>query len=129
MKAALLAALWVGVGGFVGSVARFALASAVYRLAPHWAFPTGTLAVNFAGCLAIGWLAGWNETRHALGPDARLLVFAGLLGGFTTFSAFGYETVALLRGGQGLAAGANVALHLVLVVPAVWLGMRLAGVR
>ena len=113
--------LIVGAGSFLGGIARYALSGLVHR----WAgagFPWGTLAVNVAGCFLIGGVLHLVEDRTLLGPDARLFVAVGLLGGFTTFSAFGWETFELLRGGQlGLAllnVGGNVAAGLT----AVWLG-------
>ena len=89
--------LLVGAGGFVGSVLRYGLSGAVHRLLPFAAFPYGTLAVNVVGCLAIGLLAGWSEARQVIGPELRLFLFIGLLGGFTTFSTFGYETFEMAR--------------------------------
>jgi CrcB protein len=118
--------LIVGLGGFVGSVSRYALSGLVQRLAPSDLFPYGTLAVNVAGCLAIGLLHGMMETRMLLGPEARLFLFIGVLGGFTTFSTFGYESFALLRDAEAVRAGANVLLHVVLGLAAVWLGDGLA---
>lgn len=118
--------LWVGAGGFVGSVARYALGGAVHRLAPAAAFPYGTLVVNVLGCLLVGLVAGLAETRQALSPEARLFLVLGLLGGFTTFSAFGYETLALARDSEALKALANVGLHLVAGLGAAWLGITLA---
>ena len=123
MKALLL----VGLGGCIGSIARYALGMLLTQPAAHGRFPLGTFAVNVLGCLLAGLLAGWWERQALLSADARLFVFTGLLGGFTTFSAFGLETVALLRRGEpgtaALYAGASVALG----IAAVWLGLRVVA--
>lgn len=113
--------LLVGAGGFVGSVARFASAAAISRFSGG-AFPWGTLTVNVAGCLLIGLLAGGLEARQLMATQARLLLIVGLLGGFTTFSAFGLETLELLREARWGAAGSYVAASLLLGVFAVWAG-------
>ena len=81
--------------------------------AQGWAavFPWGTLAVNSSGCLLIGFLAMLFEQRLVVAPETRTFVLIGLLGGFTTFSSFGFETFALLRDGNTLLAAANVAVN------------------
>jgi CrcB protein len=117
----------VGAGGFVGSICRWALSGLVQRAFPAAAFPWGTLAVNVLGCLAIGALAALGETRQLFGPEARAFLFFGLLGGFTTFSTFGWEVVALARDGQHGPALLNVLSHLVLGFLAVWAGYALAA--
>ena len=84
--------------------------------------------MNLAGCLAAGLLAGFVE-RHpdALSAEARLLLFVGLLGGFTTFSAFGLETAQLLRRGEWLVASGYVGGSVLLGLALVLLGLRLTG--
>ena len=114
-------ALLVGAGGLIGSVLRYWVSSAAQRSLPA-AFPFGTLAVNLIGCAAVGALAGWLSARETPSTELRLFAAVGVLGGFTTFSAFGWETVALLREGAAQRAFANVALHLVLGLGAVWAG-------
>lgn len=116
----------VGMGGFLGSVFRYLLSGWVHRIAGDGWFPYGTLAVNVLGCLAIGLLNGIAEERQVFSPETRLFLFIGLLGGFTTFSTFGYETFALARDAQMLAALTNIALQLALGLSAVWLGNALA---
>ena len=118
----------VGVGGFVGSVSRYYLSGLVLHLSAASRVPWATLVVNTLGCLVIGVLAGSAELWHVLSPSARLFLFSGLLGGFTTFSAFGYETYFLGREHLWFEAALNVGLHLVLALPAVWLGHRLVTV-
>jgi len=127
--AAVSDVLLVGAGGFAGSVLRYAVSGLVHRLMPFATFPFGTLAVNALGCLVIGVLGGFSEGRHAIGHDLRLFLFLGLLGGFTTFSSFGYETLALLRDGENARAAANVALQLVTGLGLAWAGYSLAVTR
>lgn len=122
-------ALLVGAGGFAGSVLRWACSGLVYRAVPAARIPWGTLAVNVLGCLAIGLLAGLVETRQAFGPRARLFLMVGLLGGFTTFSTFGYEANRLIEGGERAGAAAYVALHVVVGLAAVWLGYALSRLQ
>lgn len=118
--------LWAGAGGFLGSVLRYALGGALTRIKPGWAFPIETLVINVAGCLAIGLLAGLAESRGVFAGTTRVFLFIGVLGGFTTFSAFGYETFQLLRDGQWLPASASVALQVTLGIGGVWAGNVLA---
>ncbi len=129
LKAIFLQAFLVGLGGFVGALCRYALSGAVHRGLPQTAFPVGTLVVNLAGCLLIGYLAGLADSRQLFAPEFRLFAFIGLLGGFTTFSTFGYETVALARDAGYAQAAANVGLHVVLGLTLVWLAYGLASSR
>ena len=120
--------LWVALGGALGSVARYACSTAAAR----WlgaGFPYGTLFVNVAGSFAIGLLAALvsSDGRPVLGIDARAFVLVGVLGGFTTFSSFSLETLELARGGALGAAGANVALSVVLCLVGAWLGFAAGG--
>jgi CrcB protein len=114
--------LLVGGGGFLGSVARYYFGGMVTQAAAAPRFPVGTLAVNTLGCLAIGVVAGLAERLHLFSPSTRILVMTGLLGGFTTFSAFAYETLFLAREARWMAAGGNVLLQVGLGLLAVWLG-------
>lgn len=118
--------LLVGLGGFVGSALRYWLGGVVQAAAGGSTFPFGTLAVNVTGCFAIGFLSQLGETQGALSPGSRALLVVGLLGGFTTFSAFGNETLNLLRDSQRLAALANISANVLAGLGAVWLG-RLAA--
>lgn len=117
------ALLLVGLGGALGAALRYLVGGAVQRLDPTGSFPFGTLAVNVLGCLAIGLTAGLVEMRHGLGPAVRLFLLVGLLGGFTTFSSFAWETLELARGAALPAAFANVALQVVLGLGAAWTGL------
>lgn len=125
MKAVLLVAL----GGAIGSVARYKLSGFVLHHTVDWRFPAGTFAVNVIGCLAAGVLAGLAERQHILSADVRLLLFTGLLGGFTTFSAFGLETMHLVKRGDLAVAAANVALSVLAGLAALWIGMAAAGIK
>jgi len=118
--------LLVGVGGFAGSVSRYYLGGLVLHLFAASRFPLATLTVNTLGCLAIGAIAGLAEHTDLVSPATRLFLLTGVLGGFTTFSAFGFETFALGRGQLWSAATLNVGLHLIVALPAVWIGHRVA---
>jgi CrcB protein len=122
----MTAILLVALGGAVGSVARYKLSGWMLHHTLDWRFPAGTFTVNVAGCLLAGVLAGLAEKHELLSADARLLLFTGLLGGFTTFSAFGLETMYLLRKGELLVAGSNVALSVAAGLLALWLGLGVA---
>ncbi len=124
----MVVVLLVGVGGFGGSVSRYLIGRWVNQILGNPSFPYGTLTVNVIGCLFIGFLVGLAETRQVLNPETRGLLLVGFLGGFTTFSAFGYETFSLARDGQSLAAFSNVALQIAVGLGAVWLGYSLSRV-
>jgi CrcB protein len=113
-------ALIVGAGGVVGSVLRYWMSGFAHR----WidTFPIGTLVVNVIGCLVIGVFLSAAEFGDWLRPETRLLLTTGVLGGFTTFSAFGYETFALANERQYLAALGNISANVVLGLAAVGLG-------
>ena len=115
-----------GIGGFIGSTFRYAVTGFVQNWSRSIDFPYGTLAVNLIGCFAIGFLSQLAETRGVFNAETRTLICIGVLGGFTTFSAFGNETMNLWRDGENFLAGANIATHLVLCLGAVWLSRALA---
>lgn len=123
MMTAMKGVLLVALGGAVGSIARYKLSGWVLHQTLDWRFPAGTFAVNVIGCLLAGLLAGLAEKHDLLSPEARLLLFTGVLGGFTTFSAFGLETMHLLRRGEMLVAGCNIVLSVVAGLLALWLGL------
>jgi len=122
----VLPILLVGAGGFLGSIFRYVLSGWVHRILDNPWFPYGTLVVNITGSLAIGFLAGLADSRSLFSSEARLFVFIGLLGGFTTFSSLTIETFSLTRSAQLLAAAMNVTLQIFLGLLAVWLGNLLA---
>ena len=115
-----------GIGGFIGSSLRYAVTGYVQTWSRSIDFPYGTLAVNLIGCFLIGFLSQLAESRGVLTAESRTFVFIGILGGFTTFSAFGNETMNLWREGENLLAMANVAAHLLLGLGAVWASRALA---
>jgi CrcB protein len=115
-------AVWAGTGGFIGSVLRFGAGAVVARYLPGASMPLATLFVNAAGCLLIGVLTGAAESRIALPPELRVFLVVGILGGFTTFSAFGNETMMLVRADAHWRALANVVLNVVAGLSAVWIG-------
>jgi CrcB protein len=129
LKSALIHALAVGSGGFLGALARYGLSGLVHRQVPLAMFPYGTLVVNLLGCLVIGVVAGLVESRQLFGPEFRAFALIGILGGFTTFSTFGYETFAMIRDSEYLRAATNVGLHVVLGLTLVWLGYALTTSR
>ncbi len=115
--------LLVGTGGFIGSVLRYLVSGWIYGLSQSGvALPYGTMFVNVTGCFLIGLVGGLGEMRQLFSPETRLFVLVGLLGGFTTYSTFSYETLSLARDGQWLAIFLNIFLHLLLGLGAVWLG-------
>ncbi|MBN8549008.1 MAG: fluoride efflux transporter CrcB [Deltaproteobacteria bacterium] len=117
--------LIVGVGGFVGSILRFKVGSTIFHALPGTRFPWGTLTVNICGCMLVGIIASLLERLSSHNADLRLLLITGFLGGFTTFSAFGLETMQLLRIGEFSLAAANILASVLLGLTAVWLGLWL----
>jgi CrcB protein len=115
----------IAVGGGVGAVLRYLVAGWGQRLT-EGSFPLGTLIVNVIGCLAIGFVATLMTGPAIVREEYRFAILVGLLGGFTTFSTFGYETFALLAERGWLQAGGNVVASNVLGLSAVWIGHRLA---
>jgi CrcB protein len=118
--------LLVGGGGFLGSVARYVVSGIVLHSTGAARFPYGTLVVNVGGCLIIGVIAGFAERAGLFTPETRLFLMTGFLGGFTTFSAFAYETVFLAREHAWVSAFINVLAQVVLGLLAVLAGHRLA---
>ena len=118
----------VAIGGALGSVARYGVGQLLQARGPATRFPLGTLAVNLSGCFVIGLLAGLLASdRLSLRVPGREFVFVGLLGGFTTFSSFGLETLFLARGGSVGTAALNVAVQVGGGLVATWLGYQLGA--
>ena len=115
-----------GIGGFIGSALRYSVSGLVQGWSRSIRFPYGTLAVNLIGCLAIGFLSQLAEPRGYFTAETRTLVFIGVLGGFTTFSAFSNETMNLWREGESSLALVNIVAHLVLCLGAVWISRAIA---
>lgn len=116
--------LIAGAGGGAGSIARFLTQQWMSRTFPS-SFPWGTLLVNVAGCLIIGAVYALSEKGDILSPEMRLLLATGFCGGFTTFSSFAYENIALMRDGAYLYASAYIAASIVTGLLAVLAGIFL----
>lgn len=112
----------IGLGGFTGALLRYSVSGFVQNWSKNVSFPYGTLAVNLIGCFIIGALSQLVESQNVFPPEARSFVFIGLLGAFTTYSTFGNETVNLMMDGESLLSVANIGLHLLLGLGAVWFG-------
>lgn len=123
-------AYWlVGIAGVLGTWLRYVLGQWVQQAVPQGGFPAGTLAVNLAGCFALGWFSRWALDNPRIFPRFRTAVSTGFIGSFTTFSTFSVETVQLFRQEQWgigiLYAGLSMAGGLCLT----WLGTAVAGRR
>jgi CrcB protein len=119
--------LLVFIGAGLGGIMRYFCSTAMLR-AFGPSFPFGTFTVNMIGCLLIGLIAHLAETRSYLSQEMRTFLVVGILGGYTTFSSFGYETVTLLRDGHLTLALLNAGGQLVLGLVCVWLGMQVAKI-
>jgi len=119
-------ALLAGIGGFVGAALRHVLGGWIARASMGMDFPWGTFLVNLAGCLVAGLLMAWVTRSGLLTPSLRVLLFTGVLGGFTTFSAFGMETVQLLQRQEILVAVFYVLGSVTAALIAVWIGLAAA---
>jgi CrcB protein len=119
--------LLVAVGGAIGSMSRYQIGAMVLARTETWAFPLGTFLVNVLGCLIAGILIGVAEYRDFLTLEMRLLVFTGFLGGFTTFSAFGVESVALIERGQYAMAATYVISSVLVGLGALFAAIKLVN--
>ncbi|HEY4262077.1 MAG TPA: fluoride efflux transporter CrcB [Schlesneria sp.] len=119
--------LLVGAGGFVGSTLRFVVTNVAQSLFSE-RFPIGTLIVNLVGCLLIGAISQVFESRSESSESLRLFLVVGILGGFTTFSSFGNDTINAMRSSAVLLAGINVASQVVGGLFLVWLGRLMVQV-
>jgi CrcB protein len=117
----LLNLLLVATGGALGSVARYLLSTVILR-ATGSLFPLGTFAVNAVGCLVFGAIAGAASQRVQIAPELRVFLLVGVLGGFTTFSSYAFESFSLVRDGQFLAASLNIVGQVVCGLAGVWVG-------
>jgi CrcB protein len=125
MKGLLLVAL----GGAAGSIARYLLSGWALHHTVEWRFPLGTFLVNVIGCLAVGVLGGLVVKHDFFSPEARLFLFTGVAGGFTTFSALGLETFYLLRRHEVLVAGGYVIASIAVGMLVLWLGFMAISAR
>jgi CrcB protein len=111
----------IAIGGALGSVARYLISTFVLRTTGTL-FPLGTFVVNVIGCLAFGAIAGAASQRVQLAPALRLFLLTGILGGFTTFSSYAFESFTLVRDGQFLWASLNVAGQVIAGLAGMWAG-------
>jgi CrcB protein len=111
----------IAIGGALGSVARYLLSTFVLR-ATGTLFPLGTFVVNVIGCLVFGAIAGAASQRVQLAPALRLFLLTGILGGFTTFSSYAFESFTLVRDGQFLWASLNIAGQVIAGLAGMWAG-------
>ncbi len=121
----MLKTLFVFIGGGIGSVLRYLMSGWVYSI---WGsnFPYGTLSVNIVGSFVIGFFLTLAEDKFLVTPDIRVFVAIGIVGGFTTFSTFTFETFKLLKNGSLLIGGLNIVVSMTLALIAVWFGSILA---
>lgn len=116
--------LIVGLGGGIGSIGRYLCQKYFHELHPH-PFPFGTLIVNIVGCFLIGMFYSLSEKGNMITPEWRLFLTTGICGGFTTFSAFAYENVTLLKAGDLFYFGLYVSLSVLLGIAATFAGIAL----
>ncbi len=124
MKQEISNILVVAFGGGIGAATRYSLSNVVHRFIGS-SFPYGTLTVNILGCLLIGVLMTMFEERFLVNPSQRIFLTIGILGGFTTFSTFSYETIMMLKDSEFLYAGLNIIGSVALCLGATHLGMIL----
>ena len=113
-------------GGAFGTGLRYFLSLGIYSFVKAPRFPYANLVVNVSGCFAIGLLAELFEARVLVSPTVRIALLTGVLGGYTTFSSFAFETFELLRDGEMGLAALNLSANMLLGLAAVWAGIRLA---
>ena len=114
----------VALGGALGSIARYKVGGFVLHHAPSH-FPTSTFSVNVLGCFVIGLLAALVEHHDLFSPSMRLFLFTGFLGGFTTFSAFAYESAFLIRRTMASTSLLYVGLSVLCGLAAVFAGLKI----
>jgi fluoride exporter len=102
---------WVGLGGMLGSLARYGLSTSIAAFFDKPLLPYGIIVVNVLGCFLIGLFAGLMHAKHAISLPLQLFLMVGFLGGFTTFSAFGLETFQLLQQHHAYAALMDVLIQ------------------
>ena len=113
----------VGIGGFIGATLRYLVGNLIQNLLDNPEFPYGTLLVNLIGCLIIGFVIAISETQDNISQEIQIFLTVGVLGGFTTFSAFGIDTVNFIRNGDLHLGAINIVLQLTLGILAAWLGL------
>jgi fluoride exporter len=121
----MLNLLIIGIGGFIGAILRYIISGFFYDLYGD-KFPYGTLAVNLIGCFALGFFITMAEGKFIVSPQMRSFAAIGLLGAFTTFSTFSFETLALLQNELYSSAFFNILISVIVGLFAVWAGIVLA---
>ncbi|MCB0278404.1 MAG: fluoride efflux transporter CrcB [Calditrichaeota bacterium] len=117
---------YIGMGGFIGAVSRFLLGTYLQsKISSLSQFPIGTFIVNILGCLLIGIIGGLIESKNLFTPQLRLFLLAGVLGGFTTFSTFAFESFNLMSFENFWYFFLNLVGQVILGLFAVWLGIQL----
>jgi CrcB protein len=117
--------LWIALAGAAGTLCRYWLQDLVQRLG-GWTFPAGTLAVNALGSFLFGLIWALAEERLVIRPELRIILLAGFMGAFTTFSTFAFETGAFLRDSQWAMAAVNVAAQNVLGILCLFAGLAVS---
>jgi CrcB protein len=125
VKIAAIKLMTVALGGALGASLRYVIAAATHEFFGH-NFPYGTLMVNILGSLVIGYFLVLIPSQESGIPFLRLLQITGILGGFTTYSAFSIETLELVQNGHLTKAGLNITLTLGFCFVAVWAGFLIA---
>ncbi|NOS86793.1 MAG: fluoride efflux transporter CrcB [Ignavibacteria bacterium] len=120
----MLNIIYIGVGGFIGAVSRYLLSRYINNLLPS--FPFGTLAVNIIGSFILGFIIYSVSLGRNISPEMRDFITIGMLGGFTTMSAFAYESFRLMELNQMMLFALNVALNVIFCIAAVYAGKELA---
>ncbi|MCF6237954.1 MAG: fluoride efflux transporter CrcB [Candidatus Marinimicrobia bacterium] len=114
----------IGLGGFMGAVSRYYVSGLAQKFSDR--FPYGTLTVNLAGSFILGLLATLFLEKVIVSQELRLFVLVGLLGAFTTYSTFSWETLNLMRGGEWLLVSFNIMANVLGTLIAVWAGVSIA---
>ena len=127
-RSLLIKILYIGIGGFIGSSLRYMTNGFIERVISPNAFPYGTFVVNILGCLVIGFLAGISDSKDIFSTTSKAFVFTGVLGAYTTFSTFSYETMDLFQNGLTSPALINLTLQIVFGLLSVWGGFQFAKI-
>ncbi len=114
--------LLIGIGSFIGGICRYYSQHLISKFFPS-PLPYGTLSVNIVGCLLIGVIYGLSDRGNLLTPEWRLFLTTGFCGGFTTFSTFSYESIALIQDGEFFYLSLYIALSVILGLASTYLGM------
>ncbi len=118
--------LFIGAGGFTGAIIRYLLIKFIYKFSNDFIFPFAILIINVSGCFLIGLLSGLIDEKNIFSPEIRSFLIIGFLGGFTTYSTFGFETFDLVQSGNFFLSMLNIMLHIVLGMAAVFVGNSLS---